>query len=105
MYSSFLPGVYLTNPLEIVPESVIMDQLTSDSVLLVRRHDIISRFRDWCPLNEILKQRDNRWRTMNVIGNVKLLKCTMNFMWLCQEINFYFKLYLKINVPPIFFFC
>ena len=64
----YLPGVYLTNPLEIVPENVIMDQLTSDSVLLVRRHDVVSRFRDWCPLNEILKQRDLRWRTMNVIG-------------------------------------
>ena len=45
-----------------------MEQLTSDSVLLVRRHDVVSRFRDWCPLNEILKQRDSRWRTMNVIG-------------------------------------
>ena len=64
----FTVGVYLTNPLEIVPENVIMDQLTSDSVLLVRRHDVVSRFRDWCPLNEILKQRDSRWRTMNVIG-------------------------------------
>lgn len=61
-------GVYLTNPLEIVPESVILEQLTSDSVLLVRRQDVVGRFRDWCPLNEIIKQQDPRWRTMNVLG-------------------------------------
>lgn len=68
----------MTNPLEIVPENVIMDQLTSDSVLLVRRHDVVSRFRDWCPLNEILKQRDVRWRTMNVLGTKFTLWCLLN---------------------------
>ncbi|WAR12523.1 hypothetical protein MAR_026703 [Mya arenaria] len=60
-------GVYLTNPLEIVPVSVIQEQLTSDSVLLVRRQDVVGRFRDWCPLNEIIRQKDPRWRTMNVL--------------------------------------
>lgn len=68
MFSFFATGVYLTNPLEIVPESVILEQLTSDSVLLVRRQDVVGRFRDWCPLNEIIKQQDTRWRTMNVLG-------------------------------------
>ncbi|XP_052817091.1 uncharacterized protein LOC128243378 [Mya arenaria] len=63
-------GVYLTNPLEIVPVSVIQEQLTSDSVLLVRRQDVVGRFRDWCPLNEIIRQKDPRWRTMNVLGQV-----------------------------------
>ncbi|XP_045191868.2 uncharacterized protein LOC123548568 [Mercenaria mercenaria] len=70
VYGVSSKGIYLTNPLEIVPESVIMEQLTSDSVLLVRRQDVVGRFRDWCPLNEIIKQRDPRWRTMNVLGQV-----------------------------------
>lgn len=70
VYGVSCKGVYLTNPLEIVPQSVIMEQLTSDSVLLVRRQDVVGRFRDWCPLNEIIKQQDPRWRTMNVLGQV-----------------------------------
>ncbi|KAL4233984.1 hypothetical protein ACF0H5_005639 [Mactra antiquata] len=70
VYGVSCKGIYLTNPLEIVPESVIMEQLTSDSVLLVRRQDVVGRFRDWCPLNEIIKQRDLRWRTMNVLGQI-----------------------------------
>ncbi|XP_052233589.1 uncharacterized protein LOC127846407 isoform X1 [Dreissena polymorpha] len=70
VYGVSSKGVYLTNPLEIVPESVIMEQLTSDSVLLVRRQDVVTRFRDWCPLNEIIQQRDPRWCTLNVLGQV-----------------------------------
>jgi len=58
----------LTNPLEIVPEETIMEQLTSDSVLLIRRQDVVNRFRDWAPLNEFLKKSDKRWQTMNVLG-------------------------------------
>lgn len=69
--SLYIVGVYLTNPLEIVQEEVIMEQLTSDSVLLVRRQDVVNRFRDWAPLNDILKQRDKRWQTMNVLGKKK----------------------------------
>lgn len=70
VYGVSSKGVYLTNPLEIVPESVIMEQLTSDSVLLIRRQDVVGRFRDWCPLNEIIQQSDTRWRTMNILGQV-----------------------------------
>ena len=45
-----------------------MEQLTSDSVLLIRRQDVVNRFRDWAPLNEFLKKSDKRWQTMNVLG-------------------------------------
>lgn len=58
----------MTNPLEIVPEETIMEQLTSDSVLLIRRQDVVNRFRDWAPLNEFLKKSDKKWQTMNVLG-------------------------------------
>ncbi|OWF48215.1 uncharacterized protein LOC110453389 [Mizuhopecten yessoensis] len=70
VYGVSSKGVYLTNPLEIVPAETIMDQLTSDSVLLVRRQDVVNRFRDWAPLNDFLKQRDTRWQTWNVLGQV-----------------------------------
>ena len=58
----------MTNPLEIVPEETIMEQLTSDSVLLIRRQDVVNRCRDWAPLNEFLKKSDKKWQTMNVLG-------------------------------------
>ncbi|XP_060075223.1 uncharacterized protein LOC132554909 [Ylistrum balloti] len=70
VYGVSSKGVYLTNPLEIVPAETVMEQLTSDSVLLVRRQDVVNRFRDWAPLNDFLKQRDTRWQTWNVLGQV-----------------------------------
>ncbi|CAG2240791.1 unnamed protein product [Mytilus edulis] len=70
VYGVSSKGVHLTNPLEIVPEEIIMEQLTSDSVLLIRRQDVVNRFRDWAPLNEFLKKSDDRWQTMNVLGQV-----------------------------------
>lgn len=63
----------MTNPLEIVPEEIIMEQLTSDSVLLIRRQDVVNRFRDWAPLNEFLKKSDDRWQTMNVLGLLEIV--------------------------------
>ncbi|KAK3731783.1 hypothetical protein RRG08_035447 [Elysia crispata] len=63
-------GLYLTNPLEIVSERSAMKQLCSDSVLMVRRQDIISRFRKTTDLGELLCHPDPRWSTMNVLGQV-----------------------------------
>ncbi|GFN95270.1 Gyrb_0 protein [Plakobranchus ocellatus] len=63
-------GLYLTNPLEIVSERSAMKQLCSDSVLMVRRQDIISRYRKTTDLGELLSHPDPRWSTMNVLGQV-----------------------------------
>ncbi|KAI0241681.1 hypothetical protein LSAT2_021409 [Lamellibrachia satsuma] len=63
-------GVYLTNPLNVVAEADIQQQLCSDSVLLVRRNDVISHWTDSCDLTVLIRQRDPRWRTMNVLGQV-----------------------------------
>ncbi|KAH9498189.1 hypothetical protein Btru_007917 [Bulinus truncatus] len=63
-------GLYLTNPLEIVSERSAMKQLSSDSVLMVRRQDIISRIRETTDLGQLLNHPDQRWRTMNVLGQV-----------------------------------
>lgn len=63
-------GVYLTNPLECVPLSQIRQQLCSASVLLVRRNDILNRWGDDCDLGPLLTHEDERWRSMNVVGQV-----------------------------------
>ena len=64
-------GIYLTNPLEIVRESVLMDQLSSDSVLLVRRSDVVFRFDpDNCDLSALSRHPDERWDWFNVLGQV-----------------------------------
>ena len=63
-----LSGLYLTNPLEIVPEEVVLEQLVSNSVLLVRRQDIVDRHRDTTDLGDFLRHPDTRWRTINVLG-------------------------------------
>ena len=61
-------GIYLTNPLDVVSESAIYEQLTSDSVLLVRRSDIILRWTNSANLGILINHSDSRWRTMNVAG-------------------------------------
>ncbi|XP_070194238.1 uncharacterized protein [Littorina saxatilis] len=63
-------GVYLTNPLEIVSEETMMEQLCSDSVLMVRRQDVVSRFQPSASLAPLLRHLDPRWCTMNVLGQV-----------------------------------
>ena len=61
-------GACLTNPLQVVPFSMLHTQLTSDGVLLVRRQDIISRWSHDTNLSVLLQIPDPRWRQMNVLG-------------------------------------
>lgn len=63
-------GVYLTNPLECIPLSQIQKQLCSPSVLLVRRNDILNRWGEDCDLGPLMTHEDERWRSMNVVGQV-----------------------------------
>ncbi|XP_076067840.1 uncharacterized protein LOC143040602 isoform X2 [Oratosquilla oratoria] len=63
-------GVYLTNPLECVSDSLLADQLCTDSVLLVRRSDIVNRWGTGDKLILLTQHEDPRWRNMNVLGQV-----------------------------------
>ena len=64
-------GVFLTNPLESVSEHVLMEQLSSQSQLLVRRADIISRWHPTCDLQILAEvESDERWDNFNVLGQV-----------------------------------
>ncbi|ROT69872.1 hypothetical protein C7M84_011918 [Penaeus vannamei] len=63
-------GIYLTNPLECVSDSLLGDQLCTDSVLLVRRADVVNRWGQGDKLIRLTQQPDPRWREMNVLGQV-----------------------------------
>ncbi|CAG7824636.1 unnamed protein product [Allacma fusca] len=63
-------GLYLINPIECVPEATLLPQVTSDSVLLVRRHDIISRKGPTTDLRQLARHTDPRWNEINVLGQV-----------------------------------
>ena len=58
----------MINPLEVVPADVVMSQLTSESVLLIRRQDIVQRWHETCDLSTLILQKDHRWADMNVLG-------------------------------------
>lgn len=61
-------GIYMTNPLERVEEGVLWHQLVSESVLLVKREDIISRWINKPNLKDLINIRDVRWEKLNVVG-------------------------------------
>ncbi|CAF0859527.1 unnamed protein product [Brachionus calyciflorus] len=69
--------IYLTNPLESKSIEVIMNELTSDSVLLVRSYDVIKRFNankynllDLIMMKNHANKEKKKWYDMNVIGQV-----------------------------------
>ncbi|XP_042239014.1 uncharacterized protein LOC121877357 isoform X2 [Homarus americanus] len=63
-------GIYLTNPLECVSDCLLGDQLCTDSVLLVRRADVVGRWGQGDRLIRLTQHPDTRWRDMNVLGQV-----------------------------------
>ena len=62
-------GIYLTNPLECLPEQYVWHQLVSPSILLVRRADVLAH---WNPNTDLtpLATMDHKWRKLNVLGQV-----------------------------------
>ncbi|XP_068239270.1 uncharacterized protein [Palaemon carinicauda] len=63
-------GIYLTNPLECVSDCLLGEQLCTDSILLIRRADIVSRWGQGDKLIRLTQQKDPRWLDMNVLGQV-----------------------------------
>ena len=63
-------GIYLTNPLMSSTEAALMPQLCSPSVLLVRRSDVLLRFRPSDELAALASHPDPRWDRLNVLGQV-----------------------------------
>ncbi|CAH1779784.1 unnamed protein product [Owenia fusiformis] len=63
-------GVYLTNPLDVASEERISRQLCSNSVLMIRRNDILTRYHEDIDLGDLMSFPDERWRELNVLGQV-----------------------------------
>lgn len=71
IYGCGSDGVYLTNPIERKSSEMIMKELTSDSILLVRSIDVLKRFNpNDKNLIEIIRHGDKRWHNLNVLGQV-----------------------------------
>ncbi|XP_067259478.1 uncharacterized protein [Chanodichthys erythropterus] len=73
-------AVFMTNPLDIldllfsstVSEEEVHERLCSESVLLIRREDVLKRLTPDVHLSQISDQHpDLRWKTLNVEGQVR----------------------------------
>ncbi|XP_076659142.1 uncharacterized protein LOC143362663 [Halictus rubicundus] len=62
-------GIYLTNPLECLPEQYVWHQLVSPSILLIRRADVLAHWNANTDLTP-LATMNHRWRKLNVLGQV-----------------------------------
>ncbi|KAF5274633.1 hypothetical protein FQR65_LT04333 [Abscondita terminalis] len=63
-------GIYLTNPLECIEVGQLWPQLSSDSILLIRKEDVLSRWNMKTDLRHLMSITDKRWCTLNVVGQV-----------------------------------
>lgn len=75
-------GIYLTNPLECLQAEHLWPQLCSESVLLIRREDILKRWNIKTDLPQLMKIQEKRWRTMNVVGKYEIKQqklCSNNY--------------------------
>ncbi|XP_041835031.1 uncharacterized protein LOC121635772 [Melanotaenia boesemani] len=65
-------AVFMTNPLDVVSEDEVHQRLCSDSVLLVRREDVLQRVTPHCSLSDLPESRsDLRWQALDVEGQVR----------------------------------
>lgn len=65
-------AVFMTNPLDVVSEEEVHERLCSESVLLIRREDVLKRLTPGIHLSQISDQHpDLRWKTLNVEGQVR----------------------------------
>ncbi|XP_042197814.1 uncharacterized protein LOC121850380 [Callorhinchus milii] len=62
-------GIYLTNPIQVEESELVRRRLCSESVLLVRREDILTRLTGGTELSHL--NHDQRWKVLNVAGQVK----------------------------------
>ncbi|KAK7893309.1 hypothetical protein WMY93_022461 [Mugilogobius chulae] len=62
-------AVFMTNPLDVVIDTEVHERLCSDSVLLVRREDVLQRLTPDCCLSDLSQnQSDPRWKSLDVEG-------------------------------------
>ncbi|KAJ8253230.1 hypothetical protein GJAV_G00210520 [Gymnothorax javanicus] len=65
-------AVFMTNPLDVESEGVVLQRLSSESVLLIRREDVLQRLTSDTELSVLTQgQSDPRWNTLDVEGQVR----------------------------------
>ncbi|XP_022065271.1 uncharacterized protein LOC110961820 [Acanthochromis polyacanthus] len=65
-------AVFMTNPLDVVSEAEVHQRVCSESVLLIRREDVMQRLTPDCCLTDLSKsQSDPRWKALDVEGQVR----------------------------------
>ncbi|XP_029303842.1 uncharacterized protein LOC115018771 [Cottoperca gobio] len=65
-------AVFMTNPLDVESEGLVHQRLCSESVLLIRRDDVLQRLTADCCLSGLSDiQSDPRWRALDIQGQVK----------------------------------
>ncbi|XP_044735640.1 uncharacterized protein LOC123297888 [Chrysoperla carnea] len=63
-------GIYLTDPVQCISEDVLHKKLTSDSILLIKRSDILSRWNKTTDLGALYNIEDKRWHRVNTLGKL-----------------------------------
>ncbi|XP_038076349.1 uncharacterized protein LOC119744481 [Patiria miniata] len=71
VYGVTSEGVHMCNPLTVETIPNFINYVTSDSVLLIRRVDVISRWQEGMDLSVLSQNDDSGWREMDVEGQVK----------------------------------
>ncbi|XP_059184055.1 uncharacterized protein LOC131962958 [Centropristis striata] len=65
-------AVFMTNPLDVVSEEEVHQRLCSESVLLIRREDVLQRLLPDCCVSSLSEsQTDSRWKALDVEGQVR----------------------------------
>lgn len=60
-------GVFATNPLGVIPMRTFEEQICSESVLLIRRNDVLMRYSDFKDMELI---SEGRWAELNVLEQI-----------------------------------
>ncbi|CAH0550964.1 unnamed protein product [Brassicogethes aeneus] len=63
-------GIYVANPSDCVDAKEMWPQLTSESVLLIRRSNVFPKFDFKTSMKDLMKISDVRWKEINVVGQV-----------------------------------
>ncbi|XP_051283437.1 uncharacterized protein LOC127378559 [Dicentrarchus labrax] len=64
-------AVFMTNPLDVVSEGELHQRLCSESVLLIRREDVLQRLAPDCCLSSL---SEPRWKSLDVEGQVRQMR-------------------------------
>ncbi|XP_070711869.1 uncharacterized protein [Pempheris klunzingeri] len=64
-------AIFMTNPLDVVSEGEMHERLCSESVLLIRREDVLQRLTPECCLSSLC---DPRWKALDLEGQVRQMR-------------------------------